>query len=101
MNRRFNPVSLEQAAQDSPTLASLFARARDANERLQAVQELIPPDLHPAVQAGPVEGGTWCLLVRGNAAAAKLRQLLPLLQTRLKSRGWDEVTLRIKVQARR
>lgn len=101
MNRRFNPVSLEQAAQDSPTLAGLFARARDANERLQAVQELIPPDLRAAVQAGPVEGGTWCLLVRGNAAAAKLRQLLPLLQTRLKSRGWDEVTLRIKVQARR
>jgi hypothetical protein len=101
MNRRFNPVTLEQAAQDSPTLASLFARARDANERLQAVQELIPPDLRSAVQAGPVEGGTWCLLVRGNAAAAKLRQLLPLLQTRLKSRGWDEVTLRIKVQARR
>lgn len=65
------------------------------------MQELIPPELRPAVQAGPVEGGTWCLLVQGSAAAAKLRQLVPLLQTRLKSRGWDDVTLRIKVLARR
>ena len=101
MNRRFNPVSLQQAAQDSPTLASLAARARDASERLQAVEELIPPEMRAAVQAGPVEGGTWCLLVQGSAAAAKLRQLIPMLQTRLKARGWDEVTLRIKVLARR
>ena len=101
MNRRFNPVSLQQAAQDSPTLASLAARVRDTAERLQAVQELIPAELRSAVQAGPAEDGTWCLLVHGSAAAAKVRQLVPALQTRLKSRGWDVTTLRIKVQARR
>ncbi|MBT2325314.1 DUF721 domain-containing protein [Variovorax paradoxus] len=101
MNRRFNPVSLHQAAADSPTLASLAARARDASERLQAIQELIPSEMRSAVQAGPVEGGTWCLLVHGSAAAAKLRQLVPVLQARLKARGWDDVTLRIKVLARR
>jgi hypothetical protein len=101
MNRRFNPVSLQQAAQDSPTLASLAARARDASERLEAIQELIPPEMRPAVQAGPVEGNSWCVLVQGSAAAAKLRQLIPMLQTRLKSKGWDDVTLRIKVLARR
>jgi hypothetical protein len=101
MTRRFNPVSLQQAAQESPTLAGLAARARDASQRLQAVQELIPSEMRAAVQAGPVEGGTWCLLVQGSAAAAKLRQLIPMLQTRLKASGWDEVTLRIKVTARR
>ncbi len=101
MNRRFNPVSLQQAAQDSPTLASLAARARDASERLEAIQELIPPEMRPAVQAGPVEGNSWCVLVQGSAAAAKLRQLIPMLQSRLKAKGWDDVTLRIKVLARR
>ena len=64
MNRRFNPVTLQQAAQDSPTLASLAARARDASERLQAVQDLIPPEMRAAVQAGPAEGDSWCLLVQ-------------------------------------
>jgi len=101
MNRRFNPVTLQQAAQDSPTLAGLAARARDASQRLEAVQELIPPEMRGAVQAGPVEGNTWCVLVQGSAAAAKLRQLVPMLQARLKARGWDDVTLRIKVHARR
>lgn len=101
MNRRFNAFSLSQAAEESPTLAGLMARARDANARLQAVQDVIPPDLRSAVQAGPVDGDTWCLLVRGSAAAAKLRQLGPVLQAQLKAGGWGDVALRIKVQARR
>jgi hypothetical protein len=41
------------------------------------------------------------LLVNGSAAAAKLRQLAPMLQARLKSRGWDVSTIRIKVMSRR
>jgi hypothetical protein len=100
MNRRLHPVTMQQAAEDSPTLASLIARARDASERLQAIQELIPPEMRSAVQAGHVEGNSWCLLVRGSAAAAKLRQLVPVLQARLKSRGWADVSLRLKVQTR-
>ena len=100
MNRRLHPLTLQQAAEDSPTLASLMARARDASERLQAIQELIPPEMRSAVQAGPVDGNSWCLLVRGSAAAAKLRQLVPALQARLKSKGWADVTLRLKVLTR-
>ena len=101
MNRRILPVTLQQAADESPTLASLAARVRDTSERLLAVQELIPPEMRKAVQAGPVEDGVWCLLVQNTAAAAKLRQLLPMLQTRLHSRGWADTGLRIKVQSRR
>ena len=44
MNRRsVPPFTLQQAAEGSPTLASLIARARDAGERLRAVEGLIPP----------------------------------------------------------
>jgi hypothetical protein len=101
MNRRFNAVTLLQATEESPTLASLAARARDANERLAAIQDLIPAELRPGVKAGPAEGDVWCMLVSGSAAAAKIRQLAPLLVSRLKARGWDVATLRIKVQTGR
>ncbi|MDM0011440.1 hypothetical protein QTH87_03210 [Variovorax sp. J22P168] len=101
MNRRYNAITVLEATEGSPTLASLAARARDANERLAAVQDLIPPDMRPAVQAGPAEGDIWCMLVNGSAAAAKLRQLAPMLQSRLRSRGWDVATIRIKVLSRR
>lgn len=91
------PISLQQAAEGSPTLGSLMARARDTTERLKAVEGLIPPAMRAAIQPGPAEGDVWCLLVKGSAAAAKLRQLSPMLVTRLKNRGWDVATIRIKV----
>ena len=43
MTRRFNAVSLQQATDDSPMLASLAARVRDTSERLRVVLELVPP----------------------------------------------------------
>ena len=101
MNRRLAPFTLQQAAEQSPTLSSLAAQIRDTRERLKAVEELIPFDLRAAIQAGPVNDNDWCLLVRGNAAAAKLRQLLPMLQARLQTRGWTVTTIRIKVQSSR
>jgi hypothetical protein len=101
MNRRLHPLTLLEATEASPTLAGLAARARDASERLRAVEDLIPPEMRSALQAGPAEGDVWCVLVNGSAAAAKLRQLAPSLQSRLKARGWDVATIRIKVQSRR
>lgn len=101
MNRRYNAVTVLEATEGSPTLAGLAARARDASERLAAVLDLIPPEMRPAIQAGPAEGDVWCMLVHGSAAAAKLRQLAPMLHARLKSRGWEVATIRIKVTSRR
>lgn len=98
MNRRYNPVTLLQAAEDSPTLAKLAQLAQESAERLKAVELLIPDALRPAIKAGPIEGPAWCLLVNGNAAAAKLRQILPALQSRLRDRGWEVTSIRLKVQ---
>ncbi len=98
MNRRFKTYSLEEAAFESPTLASLAAQARDTSNRLRAIKGLIPEELRPAVTAGPAEGDSWCLLVQGNAAAAKVRQLAPALIAHLRSHGWDVATVRIKVR---
>jgi len=99
MNRRLPPFTLQQAVEHSPTLASLAALTRDTNERLKALEGLIPVELRGAIQAGPVGEHDWCLLVRGSAAAAKLRQLLPTLQARLKAKGWSVSTIRLKVQS--
>lgn len=97
--RRHHPITLLQAAEDSPTLARLTELARESGERLKAIQPLIPEALRPAVKAGPIEGTSWCLLVGNNAAAAKLRQVLPALQSRLLDRGWQVTSIRLKVQS--
>ena len=97
MHRRHFAITLEQASHEAPMLAKLAALTRDSSERLRAVQALIPAGLHPAIQAGPIDGDSWCLLVKNNAAAAKLRQLLPALAAHLRSRGWDVNTIRLKV----
>jgi hypothetical protein len=97
-NRRHHPVSLQQAADESPTLARLASLVRESSQRLEAVASLLPPGLRAAVKAGPLEGASWCLLVNSNAAAAKLRQIVPALQAHLRVRGWPVDTIRIKVQ---
>ncbi len=99
MNRRHYAIPLQQASQESPTLARLTALTRDSSARLKALEGLIPPSLRPAVQAGPIEGGSWCLLVKSNAAAAKLRQLLPAFLAHLRTKGWEVDSIRLKIQS--
>lgn len=98
MNRRHYAITLQQASEDSPTLAKLAALTRDSSERLRAIEMLIPATLRSTVQAGPIDGTNWCLLVKSNAAAAKIRQLLPALQAHLRSRGWEVNAIRLKIQ---
>ncbi|RYE38966.1 MAG: hypothetical protein EOP24_45600 [Hyphomicrobiales bacterium] len=98
MNRRHRAVTLQQATQESPTLAMLASLTRDSSARLKAIEMLIPPALRPAIQAGPIDGTSWCLLVKSNAAAAKIRQLLPAFEAHLRSRGWEVNAIRLKIQ---
>lgn len=97
-HRRLAPtITLHQAVGESPSLARLTQLVRESNERLRAIETLIPGNLRPAIQAGPIEGETWCLLVNGNAAAAKARQLVPLMQASLLRQGWKVKTIRLKI----
>jgi hypothetical protein len=101
MNRRQHTVTLLQASQESPTLARLTELSRDSVARLKAVESLIPVPLRPAVKAGPIEGPVWCLILDNNAAAAKIRQILPALESHLRAKGWEVNSIRLKVQITR
>lgn len=97
MHRRHHAISLLHASAESPTLAKLTALTRDSSDRLRAIEMLIPPTLRTTVQAGPIDGDSWCLLVKSNSAAAKLRQLLPAFQAHLRTKGWQVNSIRLKV----
>lgn len=78
MFRRHHAISVQQATQESP-LAHLAALAQESQNRLKALDSLIPAGLRTCIQAGPIDGTSWCLLVSGNAAATRMRQLTPRL----------------------
>ena len=90
-------LTIHQAAGNSPSLARLSELVRESNDRLKAIEPLLPEALRPAVKAGPIEGESWCLLVSSNAAAAKIRQLLPLIRTHLVGKGWKVTSIRLKI----
>ena len=101
MNRRNHSITLLQATQDSPTLGRLAELAMDSTARLKSIETLIPAPLRSAVKAGPIEGSEWCLILDNNAVAAKIRQLLPALESHLRTKGWDVSSIRLKVQTSR
>lgn len=82
-------------------LARLTELTRDSVSRLKAVEALIPTALRPSVKAGPIDGPIWCLIVDNNAAASKIRQLLPSMQSHLRAKGWEVNSIRLRVQITR
>ncbi|MES2509620.1 MAG: hypothetical protein V4625_06795 [Pseudomonadota bacterium] len=90
-------ITAHQAVENSPTLGRLAELVKESSDRFRAIESLIPENLRPAVKAGPIDGDTWCLLVSSNAAAAKLRQLTPLIQSRLLGKGWKVTSIRLKI----
>ena len=90
-------IPISQAVNNSPTLGMLADQVKESSDRLKSIQTLIPEALRPAIQSGPIDGSTWCLLVTSNAAAAKLRQLSPLLLSQLNNRGVKVTSIRLKI----
>ncbi len=93
-----NMFSLEQAVGAAPSLAALQERIQASSQCLNQVRHLIPAPLQRQVQAGPIDGGEWCLLVGSAAASTKLRQLLPALQQELTQNGAQVTSIRLKIQ---
>lgn len=98
MNRARQAFSLMQASQANPGLARLMDLQRESTERLKAITALIPVNLRASVQAGPIEDGTWCLLLTNTTTAAKMRQLIPAFEAHLRVCGLEVKGIRLKVQ---
>lgn len=99
MRRHHSAITVLQATEEAPTLGKLAALARESQERLHAIEPLLPGALRSSLTPGPIEGNCWCLLVRSNAAAAKVRNLIPSLIAELNRRGWMVKEIRLKTQA--
>lgn len=99
MLRRTHAISAFEATQGSPTLAKLTEISRDSEQRLACIQSLVPFALRALLKAGPIEDHVWCLIVENNAAASKLRQLLPSLEAQLRIKGWPQTSIRLKVSS--
>jgi len=92
-------LPIADALQRSAPLAHLRQRLQDSNARLSAIHDLLPTAMAKHVKAGPVDEEAWSLLVANASVAAKLRQLRPRLEERLRERGWQVSSIRIKVQS--
>ena len=97
LHRQPKSVTFNQAVENSPSLARLAGMVRESSDLLKSVELLLPAAMRASVKAGPIDGETWCLLISSNAAAAKLRQLLPAFQARLQADGHNITTIRLKL----
>ena len=82
----------------SPALSRLVDRLRESHAMFDTIRPLLPAVLAASVQPGPLDDAGWSLLGANAAVAAKLRQLVPRLEDRLRERGHAIAAIRIKVQ---
>ena len=95
-----NSMPLGTALGRSEPLAGLMQRLRESQARFDAISGLLAAPLRAAVTPGSLDDKAWVLLAANAAAAAKLRQMLPLLTQALQDKGWQGPELKVKVQAR-
>jgi hypothetical protein len=79
------PVSDVMRAHDG--LAQLGERLEGSRRRMRVIAPALPGLLINAIQPGPLDEDGWSLLVANAAVAAKLRHLLPRLESLLAQAG--------------
>ena len=93
-----NPTrSMRQALDGHEPLSRLMQRVKTSRDCLAAIIADLPDGLRAHVQAGPLDETGWVILVPNAAAAAKLRQLLPTFEARLRSAGLAGSPVSVKV----
>jgi len=93
-------MPIAQALRESAPLGRLSERLRRSQELYDSVAAALPVGLAPQVSAGPIDDEGWSLLCSNAAVAAKLRQLVPHLEQRLRDVGRPVAAIRVKVQPR-
>ena len=93
-------LPVAEAMRSSQPLSRLVDRLRESNAMLATILPLLPAALAESVRAGPLDETGWSLLAANAAVAAKLRQLVPRFEERLRERGHAVAAIRIKVLPR-
>lgn len=93
-------LKLATALDRSEPLVGLLQRVRESQARLAALSRLLPSGMRAGIRPGPLDDEAWQLLVDNAAVAAKLRQMLPALETELQAHGWTKLPIKIKVLPR-
>lgn len=91
---------IAEALRASAPLARLGERMRRSNDYLDIVRPALPAGLATHIHAGPVDDDGWSLLCANASVAAKLRQLVPHLEQRLRDGGHAVAAIRVKVLPR-
>jgi hypothetical protein len=91
---------LAQALREHEPLAAVLARLRESERRWALVAAELPAELAAAARPGPLDDKVWKILAEHAAAAAKLRQHVPLIERVLEQQGCAAVAVRIKVAPR-
>jgi len=91
-------LPLADALQSSEPLARLAERLRESKRRFDCIASVLPGALAAQARPGPVDPLGWTVLAGNAGVAAKLRQLVPLLEVRLAEHGFAQLPIRVKVQ---
>jgi Dna[CI] antecedent, DciA len=94
------PRTLADAIDRHDGLASLAKRLAQSDARWAAVRSRLPEPLCEHLRPGPIDDEGWTVLASNAAVAAKLRHLLPHLQSALREQGWPELEIRVRIRAR-
>ena len=90
--------TVNQAVQASPVLASMFERVAMSQTLFRLVLPHVPASLHAQMAAGPVDEGSWCILITNPAVATKLRHLRPNLLAAVQAAGHPITDIRLKIR---
>ena len=91
-------VPLADALRDSGALARLSERLSESKRRFESIETLLPVPLAAQAKPGPLDERGWTLLALTPAAAAKLRQLVPLIEAQLTDQGFASLAIRVRVR---
>jgi Dna[CI] antecedent, DciA len=94
------PDSLAQALGQSEALSGLSRRLALSQQRWLVASQTLPPALRAQVRPGVLDDEGWTLMVSSAAAAAKLRNCLPLIEASLREAGWSTLALRIRLASK-
>jgi hypothetical protein len=92
-------LPLATALRQSEPLGALLQRVRDSKARFDTIAPLMPAALAAVVKPGPLDDTAWVLLAAHASAAAKLRQMVPELQSALAEAGWPGPAIKVKVSS--